>query len=118
MTLDEREQLVANTTLNLAEELFVACRFEDAASVCNNALNSHCCTPHDSIARGEQATPALVVAFGDYVIAPIGTCDNADLLAAILLQCGFELGRSEDWARCRAFYGVRGAIPFAIASLW
>lgn len=109
-------------SLDLAEELFVSCRFTAAIRVCNNALTRYSCfdrtrPPASSAAHVASASETLV-AFEDLLIAPVGACDTSDLLVAVLLQCGFELGRSEEWARCRSFYEVRGAMPFAIAVLW
>ncbi|CAM9396775.1 unnamed protein product [Choristocarpus tenellus] len=45
-------------------------------------------------------------------------CDNADLLAGVLLQVGFELRRQDEWEQCRRFYRDHSAIPFPIALLW
>lgn len=105
--------------LDLAEELFVSCRFTEASKVCNDALNL---IPISSapIARNssEPVSTERVVAFDDQLIAPVGECDTSDLIVAVLLQCGFELQRSEEWAQCRAFYARRGAMPFAVATLW
>lgn len=106
--------------LDLAEELFVSCRFTEASKVCNDALNL---VPVPSSARiasnsSEPASKERVVAFHDQLIAPVGECDTSDLIVAVLLQCGFELQRSEEWARCRAFYTKRGVMPFAVATLW
>lgn len=106
--------------LDLAEELFVSCRFTEASKVCNDALNL---VPTSSSTqsgrnRSEPASTERVVAFDDQLIAPVGECDTSDLIVAVLLQCGFELQKSEEWARCRAFYARRGAMPFAVATLW
>lgn len=108
------------TRLDLAEELFVSCRFTEASKVCNDALNL---VPLSSSAQSatnnsEPANTERVVAFDDQLIAPVGECDTSDLIVAVLLQCGFELQISEEWARCRAFYARRGAMPFAVATLW
>lgn len=107
------------TSLDLAEELFVTCRFTEAASVCNDALlSSSNSRSNSSIGGRSSASLGPVVVFGDQVIAPVGECDTSDLVVAVLLQCGFELRRTEEWARCRAFYGTGRAIPFAVAVLW
>lgn len=118
MTLHDYGHHVGDESLDLAEELFVACRFDDAARVCNDTLRSICSSPPGSQSKDEATPSAHMVPFEDSMIAPLGTCDNADLIVAILLQCGFELKRPEDWAQCHAFYSLRGAIPFAIATLW
>lgn len=106
-------------SLDLAEELFVSCRFTEAARVCNHALASAAAaaaaSPGDS--GSGLGGSALVVTFDDQVIAPVGECDTADLIVAVLLQCGFELRRTEEWGRCRAYYG-ESEMPFAVAILW
>ncbi|CBJ31739.1 expressed unknown protein [Ectocarpus siliculosus] len=120
--------------LDLAEELFVSCRFTEAARVCSAVLGegSSCTssprrnfsstststTATTSSGSHDPAGSALVVAFDDQVIAPVGECGTSDLIVAVLLQCGFELQRTEEWGRCRAFYGTTRAIPFAVAILW
>lgn len=106
--------------LDLAEELFVSCRFTEASEVCNEALNLVPISSSTQCARNNSkpASTERVVAFDDQLIAPVGECDTSDLIVAVLLQCGFELQRSEEWARCRAFYARRGAMPFAVATLW
>lgn len=113
-------------SLDLAEELFVSCRFTEAARVCGNALSASSTpnTPRSdsrsstSTSSSDLADSVLVVAFDDQIIAPVGECETSDLIVAVLLQCGFELRRTEEWRRCRAFYGDRGAMPFAVAILW
>lgn len=109
-------------SLDLAEELFVSCRFNEAATVCNDALKfdlQSCKYTMAAIAGGEAAIPVGPVArLGEQLIAPVGECDIYDLLVVVLLQCGFELRSTEEWARCQAFYAKRGAIPFAVAILW
>ncbi|CAB1104423.1 unnamed protein product [Ectocarpus sp. CCAP 1310/34] len=119
--------------LDLAEELFVSCRFTEAATICSTALSedssytspnsnfsstSTSSTATTSSGSHDSAGSALVVAIGDHVIAPVGECGTSDLIVAVLLQCGFELQRTEEWARCRAFYGTTRAVPFAVAILW
>eukprot|EP00752_Nemacystus_decipiens_P010193 g9083.t1 len=103
-------------SLDLAEELFVSCRFTEAARVCNDALAAAAAASDDGSSSGLGGS-ALVVTFDDQVISPVGECDTADLIVAVLLQCGFELRRTEEWRRCRAYYG-ESPIPFAIAILW
>lgn len=103
-------------SLDLAEELFVSCRFTEAARVCNDALSDGS-TASSGKSGSTLAGSALVVTFDDQVIAPVGECDTADLIVAVLLQCGFELRRTEEWRRCRTFY-CESAIPFAVAILW
>lgn len=116
------ESLSGEASLDLAEELFVSCRFNEAARVCNDALKSdlQSCKYATAVkAGGEAASPVGPVAtLGDQLIAPVGECDMCDLLVVVLLQCGFELRRTEEWARCQAFYAERGAIPFAVAIIW
>ncbi|CAM9583825.1 unnamed protein product [Ectocarpus sp. 4 AP-2014] len=119
--------------LDLAEELFVSCRFTEAARVCSAALSqgssytspksnfsstSTSTTATTSSGSHDPAGSALVVAFDDQIIAPVEECGTSDLMVAVLLQCGFELQRTEEWGRCRAFYGTTRAIPFAVAILW
>ncbi|CAM9668583.1 unnamed protein product [Scytosiphon promiscuus] len=115
------------TTLDLAEELFVSCRFTEASRVCSTALSSGSNTllanggtvSNTRSSRSDTAGPALVVAFDDQFIDPVAECDTSDLFVAVLLQCGFELQRAEEWDRCRAFYSANGdAMPFAVAILW
>lgn len=102
-------------SLDLAEELFVSCRFTEAARVCNDALSAAAGSSGD---RGSSLEgSALVVNFDDQVIAPVGECGTADLIVAVLLQCGFELRRTEEWRRCRAYYG-ESPMPFAVGILW
>lgn len=116
------ESLSGEASLDRAEELFVSCRFNEAARVCKDALlnsqtSSKCAT--GVLAGDEAASPAgPVAALGDNLIAPIGVCDICDLMVVVLLQCGFELRRAEEWASCHAFYAKRGAMPFAVAILW
>lgn len=112
-------------SLDLAEELFVSCRFTEAATVCNEALQrlTSIDTPasRDSGNNNRQtANSGPVVAFGDQLIAPVRECGIFDLIVVILLQCGFELRRAEEWSQCRRFYDTkRGAImPFVVALLW
>lgn len=119
------DPLGAEVSLDLAEELFVSCRFTEAARVCVDALSASSTSTaarndgrRNSIPASELADSALVVAFDDQVIAPVGECETSDLIVAVLLQCGFELRRTEEWRRCRAFYGEGGAMPFAVATLW
>lgn len=115
------DPLGLEASLDLAEELFVSCRFTEAARVCSDALSVSSTTSpgNGSNSRSSDlAGSALVVAFDDQVIAPVGECDTSDLIVAVLLQCGFELRRTEEWRRCRAFYGESGAMPFAVAILW
>lgn len=100
--------------LDLAEELFVACRFTEAARVCNDALGT--ATSSGDSGSGLEGSP-LLVTFDEQIIAPIGECDTADLIVAVLLQCGFELRRTEEWRRCRAHY-AENAMPFAVGILW
>lgn len=104
-------------SLDLAEELFVSCRFTEAARVCNDALFAGSTEPSSAKSRSAPAGSALVVSFDDQVIAPVGECDTPDLIVAVLLQCGFELRRTEEWRGCRAFYG-ENPMPFAVAILW
>lgn len=105
-------------SLDSAEELFVSCRFTEAARVCNDALGDASTGASSSGKSGSGlAGSAPVVAFDDQLISPVGECDTADLIVAVLLQCGFELRRSEEWRRCRAYYGD-SAIPFPVAILW
>lgn len=103
--------------LDLAEELFVSCRFTEAARVCTDALSA---SPASGRDRGgsDLSGSNLVVAFEDQIIAPVGECSTCDLIVAVLLQCGFELQRTEEWHSCRDFYGASGAMPFAVAILW
>lgn len=130
---DKREGPVApsprgrEASLDLAEELFVSCRFTEASRVCNDALSSGSNTPSangrtpssSGSGSGDPAGSAMMVAFDDQFIAPAGDCDTSDLLVAVLLQCGFELQRTQEWDRCRAFYSTNGdAMPFAVAILW
>lgn len=116
-TLEDEEAI-----LDFAEELFVSCRFTEAVRVCGNALARYRCP--DGTRRTTSSTPpagtfsARAVAFEDMLIEPSGACDTYDLLVAVLLQCGFELGRLEEWSRCRTFYELRGAMPFATGMLW
>ena len=104
-------------SLDLAEELFVSCRFTEAVRVCNDALSTASSAASSGKSGSGLGRSALVVTFDDLVIAPVGECDTADLIVAVLLQCGFELRRTEEWRRCRAYYGA-SAMPFAVAILW
>ena len=106
----------AEESLDVVEKLFVACRFTEAATVSSQVLLSLVSTLGR---RSEESTTAVpVVNFGDDFINPVGECDVADLIVAVLLQCGYELRRKEDWGRCRAFYSIRGPMPFDVAILW
>lgn len=110
-------------SLDLAEELFVSCRFTEAARVCIDALNSSSNASTSSKPGGaskEQAIAVPAVTFGEYSISPVEECDTPDLIVAVLLQCGFELRRTEEWHRCGAFYGRErgGAMPFSVGVLW
>ncbi|CAM9778596.1 unnamed protein product [Hapterophycus canaliculatus] len=113
-------------SLDVAEELFVSCRFTEASRVSKDALSSVSSTPpangrtcSSSNISGDPASSDLMVAFDDQFIAPVADCDTSDLFVAVLLQCGFELQRTEEWDRCRAFYNANGnAMPFAVAILW
>lgn len=116
MKIDEYKGVDVDAKLDLAEELFVACKFDDAARICNSGLNFFRCPRPASFVDAAPTLP--LVDFGNNAIAPLGAPDSADLFIAILLQCGFELRRSEDWARCRSFYDVRGPVPFHVAILW
>ncbi|CAN0192776.1 unnamed protein product [Ectocarpus sp. 8 AP-2014] len=131
-TLDA-DAIDQEATLDLAEELFVSCRFTEAARVCSAALSegSSYTSPNSNFSSTSTSTTAttssgshdptgsaLVLAIDDQVIAPVGECGTSDLIVAVLLQCGFELQRTEEWGRCRAFYSTTRAIPFAVAILW
>lgn len=107
------QPLSPEESLEVAEGLFVACRFAEAARVSSEYLGS-------ILGRGsnESATIEPVVSFGDKYIAPLGECDVADLIVAVLLQCGYELRRKEDWDLCQSFYSERGPMPFEVAILW
>lgn len=107
------QPLSAEESLEMAEGLFVACRFTEAARVSSEYLASIV-----GCGRDESATIVPVVNFGDDFIAPLGECDVADLIVAVLLQCGYELRRKEDWDLCRSFYSKRGPMPFEVAILW
>lgn len=117
-------ELLGNDALDLAEELFVSCRFTEAARVCNEALQASSISSspapcaRSSSGSGDPASSRPAVTLGDQLIAPVGECDTCDLIVAVLLQCGFELRRLEEWGRCRAYYSTRGAMPFAVAILW
>lgn len=121
------DSLDLEASLDLAEELFVSCRFTEAARVCCSALSASSTSTapridsnSNSNARGgsELTDSTREVAFDDQVIAPVAECETSDLIVAVLLQCGFELRRTEEWRRCQAFYDARGAVPFAVAILW
>lgn len=112
------EPLSEEASLDRAEELFVSCRFTEAARVCNDALNYDSNSSSSARSSNESARMRPVVAFDDQLIAPIQDCETLDLIVAVLLQCGFELRRMEEWGRCRAFYIRRGAMPFAVSTLW
>lgn len=115
-------------TLDLAEELFVSCRFTEASRVCNDALssgsktqsaNGRALTSTSSSSSSDPGGSTIMVAFDDQFIAPVADCDTCDLFVAVLLQCGFELQRAEEWDRCRAFYSTNGdSMPFAVGILW
>lgn len=116
-TPEQLPQADLEQCLDLAEELFVSCRFQEAARVCDAALTTHC--DHKRPPSGTAHLPhATLLAFEDGIIAPLADCDTADLIVAVLLQCGFEVGRSEQWGRCRKYYHDKGPMPFAIAILW
>lgn len=107
------QPLSPEESLEMAEGLFVACRFTEAARVSSEYLGS-------LLGRGsnESSTIVPVVSFGDNCIAPLGECSVADLIVAVLLQCGYELRRKEDWDLCRSFYSEHGPMPFEVAILW
>lgn len=105
-------------SLDVAEELFVSCRFTEAARVCSDALSASSGNGWGNESRSDLSGSTLMVVFEDQTIAPVGECDTSDLIVAVLLQCGFELQRTEEWHRCREFYGAGGAMPFAVAILW
>eukprot|EP00903_Cladosiphon_okamuranus_P009576 g9118.t1 len=104
-------------SLDLVEELFVSCRFTEAARGCNDALASAAAAASTGDSGSGPGASSLVVTFDDQFIAPVGECVTADLIVAVLLQCGFELRRTEEWRRCRAYYG-ESAMPFAVGILW
>ncbi|CAN0018288.1 unnamed protein product, partial [Discosporangium mesarthrocarpum] len=107
--------------VDLAELSLVSCQFHKASKICLEGLERLSVpplsrrSPDDS--GGRQGCP--LVRFGECWTACLGECNNADLLAAVLLQCGYELRRRDEWERCRLLYKDRGRpMPFVVATLW
>ncbi|CAM9719147.1 unnamed protein product [Chrysoparadoxa australica] len=99
--------------LEEAETLFVACRFEEASAVCRDYLTSKplassteaACNTHPRLLLGAVPVSAH-------------ECTLADLLVSVMLQCGFELRRSDEEAFCLKVYSSEMPMPSEVALLW
>jgi hypothetical protein len=100
--------------LDEAETLLVLCKFDEAAAVCRSAIDE---VLKSVPAASDASVRSSGLRLGDLQVA-VTECEEVDLLMAVLLQCGFELGRKDEYRYCHTAYKTLGSMPFTIALLW
>jgi hypothetical protein len=100
--------------LDEAETLLVSCKFDEAAAVCRSTIDE---VLRSVPAASDTAARSSGLRLGDLQVT-VTECEEVDLLMAVLLQCGFELGRKDEYRYCHTAYKTLGSMPFTIALLW
>jgi hypothetical protein len=106
--------MVHAEALDVAETLLVSCKFDEAAAVCRSAIDE---ILKSVPAASDASARSSGLRLGDLQVA-VTECEEVDLLMAVLLQCGFELGRKDEYRYCHTAYKTLGTMPFTIALLW
>ena len=106
-----------------AFEAFASCDFADAALLAAQELRAD---QHQEETKGTQAQGVLLPCPGregtrttvHIIIRLEEICSRYDKLAAILLQCAYELKRESDEVLFVQHYARQGSIPFPVALIW
>jgi type IV secretory pathway VirB2 component (pilin) len=104
-----------SSVVDEAESLLVTCRFAEARELARSEL-TRLAAAQNGVPAAEVAEGSPRLRFGDLRVELV-ECTEADLLVAVLLQCGYELRRPHEYRFCHEFYSKR-AVPFSIAMLW
>ncbi|KAG5179056.1 hypothetical protein JKP88DRAFT_156174, partial [Tribonema minus] len=105
--------------LDAAEAALVSCRFAEASSLCREHLEATL-HPDGNGTSTPVSSSSTSLHLGDLSVA-VADLQECDQLIAVLLQCGFELGRKNEYRFCHSYYKSRALkhpIPLAIALLW